>query len=283
MEVAVLVILALAIPVCAVAGFFMALGQRRQSREFALQLVAFDRRLRAFEGRFGAAPEPAPVPEAPFVTQTQPPPAPEEPAQDVSQPDAPIEPASAELPPLDEPAPAPAPASPGAVSPAPGFEETLGTRWAVWVGGVALALGGIFLVRYSIEQGLFGPTARVAMGVLFSLALLAAGEWMRRRDVGGASLGAIPQTHVPAVLTAAGTSTAFATIYAAYALYGMLSPAVAFVLLGAVSVLTMLGSALHGPALAAHGLVAAVGSTHRLETAKPKLWGHVLYHALVVV
>ena len=37
------------------------------------------------------------------------------------------------------------------------FEERLGTQWAVWVGGLALALGGIFLVRYSIEQGLLGP------------------------------------------------------------------------------------------------------------------------------
>jgi uncharacterized membrane protein len=27
----------------------------------------------------------------------------------------------------------------------------------VWIGGLALALGGIFLVRYTIEQGLLGP------------------------------------------------------------------------------------------------------------------------------
>ena len=47
----------------------------------------------------------------------------------------------------------------GGRGPAPGmsFEERLGTQWAVWVGGLALALGGIFLVRYSIEQGLLGP------------------------------------------------------------------------------------------------------------------------------
>ena len=46
----------------------------------------------------------------------------------------------------------------------PGFEEQLGTRWAVWAGGLALALGGIFLIKYSIEQGYFGPLARVIMG-----------------------------------------------------------------------------------------------------------------------
>src|SRR3954468_14656541 len=50
-----------------------------------------------------------------------------------------------------------APSAPPAESPPPArparptIETALGTRWAVWVGGLALALGGIFLVRYSIE------------------------------------------------------------------------------------------------------------------------------------
>jgi uncharacterized membrane protein len=57
------------------------------------------------------------------------------------------------------------------------FEERLGTRWAVWVGGLALALGGIFLVRYSVEQGLLGPPVQVTLGALLALALVAAGEW----------------------------------------------------------------------------------------------------------
>src|SRR5579864_2784201 len=31
----------------------------------------------------------------------------------------------------------------------PGFEERIGTRWVVWLGGLTLALGGFFMVRYS--------------------------------------------------------------------------------------------------------------------------------------
>jgi uncharacterized membrane protein len=57
------------------------------------------------------------------------------------------------------------------------FEERFGTRWAVWVGGVALALGGIFLVQYSIEQGLIGPGMRILLGALLAAALIVAGEW----------------------------------------------------------------------------------------------------------
>jgi uncharacterized membrane protein len=44
------------------------------------------------------------------------------------------------------------------------IEEILGTRWTVWVGGLALALGALLLVRYSIERGFFGPSVRTIMG-----------------------------------------------------------------------------------------------------------------------
>ncbi|TJV28622.1 MAG: DUF2339 domain-containing protein, partial [Mesorhizobium sp.] len=65
-----------------------------------------------------------------------------------------------------EAAPAgPAPAQPVAATakPAqkPDIETALGTRWAVWVGGIALALGGLFLIRYTIEAGIFGPGVRL--------------------------------------------------------------------------------------------------------------------------
>src|SRR5947207_1151588 len=48
--------------------------------------------------------------------------------------------------------------------PEPGFEERIGTRWVVWIGGLTLALGGFFMVRYSIDAGLIGPSVRVLLG-----------------------------------------------------------------------------------------------------------------------
>ena len=62
------------------------------------------------------------------------------------------------------------------------MRKRFGTRWVVWVGGVALALGGIFLVRYTIQRGLIGPGVRIAMGALLALALVAIGEWARRKE-----------------------------------------------------------------------------------------------------
>ena len=126
----------------------------------------------------------------------------------------------------------------GAAAPPPplpqpdrGFEETIGTRWVVWIGGLTLALGGFFMVRYSIEAGLLGPGVRTMLGGLFALALLLAGEWTRRKESISA-IAALPIANIPAILTAAGTAVAFATVYAAYALYGFLVPATAFILLG---------------------------------------------------
>jgi len=42
----------------------------------------------------------------------------------------------------------------------------LSTRWLVWLGGLALALGGVFLVKFAIDFGLLGPRIRVAGGVV---------------------------------------------------------------------------------------------------------------------
>ena len=63
-----------------------------------------------------------------------------------------------------------------------GLEERLGAHWAVIVGGIALAFGALLLVKYSIEQGFFGPGLRVVGGLLLGFGLVAAGEYLRRKE-----------------------------------------------------------------------------------------------------
>src|SRR3979409_52759 len=112
------------------------------------------------------------------------------------------------------------------------------------------------MLRFAADAGLLGPGGRTILGGLFALALLAAGEWTRRRESISA-IEALPISYLPAVLTAAGTSVAFATVYAAYARYGFLVPATAFILLGLVALGTLAAALLHGPALAGLGIAAA--------------------------
>jgi len=162
----------------------------------------------------------------------------------------------------------------------PGFEERIGTRWVVWVGGLTLALGGFFMVRYSIDAGLLGPGVRTLLGGVFALALLAAGEWTRRKEsISG--IAALPIANIPAILTAAGTAVAFATVYAAYALYEFLVPASAFILLGLVALGTLASALLHGPALAGLGIAAAFVTPILVSSEKPDFWALYIYLAIV--
>ncbi|WJR80162.1 DUF2339 domain-containing protein [Bradyrhizobium sp. NP1] len=161
-----------------------------------------------------------------------------------------------------------------------GFEERLGTRWVVWIGGLALALGGFFMVRYSIEAGLLGPGVRVALGALFALALLGAGEWTRRIEH-SSGIESLPVANIPAILTAAGTAVAFATVYAAYALYGFLAPASAFILLGLVALGTLAAALLHGPALAGLGVAAGFVTPLLVSSDTPDYWALYIYLAIV--
>jgi len=177
-------------------------------------------------------------------------------------------------------APVAAAAMPPLPQPTPGFEERIGTRWVVWVGGLTLALGGFFMVRYSIDAGLLGPGVRTLLGGAFALALLAAGEWTRRQESISA-IEALPIANIPAILTAAGTAVAFATVYAAYALYDFLAPASAFILLGMVALGTLAAALLHGPALAGLGITAAFITPVLVSSETPDYWALYLYLAVV--
>jgi uncharacterized membrane protein len=162
----------------------------------------------------------------------------------------------------------------------PGFEERIGTRWVVWLGGLTLALGGFFMVRYSIDAGLLGPGVRTLLGGAFALALLAGGEWTRRTESTSA-IPVLPIANIPAILTAAGTAVAFATVYAAYALYDFLAPASAFILLGLVALGTLAAALLHGPVLAGLGIVAAFGTPVLVSSQEPDFWALYIYLAIV--
>jgi uncharacterized membrane protein len=235
----------------------MTLGTRDQLKRLEARLA----RLEAWLGEQAGdlpfqAPEALPTPAAPMpAEETPPPPEPEMP-------------------------PAIAPATPAAPAPKISLEERFGTQWVVWAGGIALALGGFFLVRQAIEQGWFGPVVQVLLGAALALALIGAGAWTRRHEILTGVTG-LPKAHIPSVLTAAGTAIAYADAYAAYAVYGLIGPAIAFVLLGAVALGTLAAALVHGPALAGLGVVGAFVTPLIVSTAEPNFWALYLYLAVV--
>jgi uncharacterized membrane protein len=258
-----LIALVLAIPVLAVIAIVMTMNTRQRLNRLEGRLARLEVWLAE---RAGDLPAPAPSPgAAPETTPKLPEPAP-----------------AASLPTPQEPraaAPTPPPA-PTVSKPKISLEERFGTQWVVWAGGIALALGGFFLVRQAIEQGWFGPVVQVLLGAALALTLIAAGEWTRRHEVLTGVTG-LPKAHIPSVLTAAGTAIAYADAYAAYAVYGLIGPAVAFVLLGAVALFTLAAALLHGPALAGLGVVGAFLTPLIVSTEEPSYWALYLYLAVV--
>ncbi|RXG84376.1 DUF2339 domain-containing protein [Bradyrhizobium vignae] len=262
--------------IIAIIAFLIAIKASSQATELR-------RRLNLLEEKFHALRPVQPPPLMPAQVQA------EAPATTTAAEPPPLAPEAETAPPApitEDVSPPPLEPGTGADAPprvteaAPGFEERLGTRWVVWIGGLALALGGFFMVRYSIEAGLLGPGVRVLLGGLFAAALLGAGEWTRRKE-SISTVQALPIANIPAILTAAGTAVAFATIYAAYALYGLLVPATAFVLLGIVAMGTLAAALLHGPALAGLGVVGAFVTPILVSSGKPDYWALYIYLAIV--
>ncbi|MDT8327060.1 MAG: DUF2339 domain-containing protein, partial [Roseovarius sp.] len=101
-----------------------------------------------------------------------------------------------------------------------GLIRWLRDNWALAVAGVSLALAGVFMVQYGVENGLLTPFWRVMGALSLGAALIAGGEVIRRRhgDEGGATAG------LPSVLSGAGVITLFAAVLAARALYGLIGP-----------------------------------------------------------
>jgi uncharacterized membrane protein len=178
------VLVALVLPIISVIAFIFSVGSRGRIRLLEAGVAAQGRRLVVLEAAVARA-EVArgrATAEPPTHVETQMPaePPPEEAQPVAGQPEAALPKPQISAEP-EQPTPEPPPATPAPPLPLPSpawpsLEERFGTLWVVWVGGLAIALGGIFTVRYSIQQGWIGPGVRVALGALLGAALVGAGE-----------------------------------------------------------------------------------------------------------
>ena len=176
-----------------------------------------------------------------------------------------------------EPPPSEAPAEPPGLVPAgKGWEEALVENGLVWLGGLAIALGGAFLVKLSIDHGLLTPAVRIALGTLLGIALWGVAQWLAWGQPADRRASNVCQA-----LAAAGAATIFASFYAAYQLYGLLSPALAFPLLALTCTATVLLSLQHGPFVAALGLSGAFAVPLLVENQEPAALPLFAYLTLV--
>ena len=162
------------------------------------------------------------------------------------------------------------------------MERAFGGQAFVWLGALALALAGFYMVKYSIEAGLLSPVVRVAMGLVFGLGLLVAGDWVRARPHFANGV------RISQALSGSGLADLYGVIFAATKLYALISPTVGFSGLALVSALGVILSLRHGMPIAIMGLLGGfltpflIGST---SPSAPLLFGYlyVLLAGLMVV
>lgn len=257
----------LVFPILAIAGFVRAGAAQRR-------LDALEYQVRYLQAQLAGAAPAAPMPDAPPVVGAPPP--------QVS-PQQPPPPGQAWIPaPQPIPAPSYAPPSPppmavpplAASTPDSGgwsretLEQKLGGNLFIWLGAIAVALAGLFLFRYAIDQGYLPPTVRVILGTAAGFVLIGIAEWLRSRDA-----------RIAQAVAAAGVAVLFAALLASAALYELIPKSLAGVLAIALTAFAIGLALRHGPFVAALGFVGGVLSPIFLgsDTSNmPLLFGYLL-------
>lgn len=186
-----------------------------------------------------------------------------------------VEPAASEpLPePLSIPAPAPRVSRPMITREA--ASTWLAENGLAWIGGGGLALGGLLLVAYAAQKGIFTPPLRIAAAVALGALMVLASEWILRRK-------AETSRHLLAAAIAAGAGavTLYGAVCAAHGLYHLIPFWLAAVLAAAVSLGLLALSLRHGEPLA---LVAMVGAAATPIVTDISSWSPVVFEAYAIL
>jgi uncharacterized membrane protein len=110
------------------------------------------------------------------------------------------------------------------------WEAFMGVKLFAWLGGLALFLGVVFLVKYSFENNLVTPFARVTIGVAIAGGLIALGWWLAR-----GRYRATAQS-----LCATGIVILYADLFAAHSFYDLISLTTAFFAMSAVTLFSFI-------------------------------------------
>lgn len=156
-----------------------------------------------------------------------------------------------------------------------GFEK----NWMTWIGAIALALGGVFLAKYSLEAGLFSPAMRLSAGGLFGIGLIAAAYYLHYKRIVFEGFN----NYIPAALASGGFMTCFALMFLAYNSFSMLSAEWAFIGLAVITVCASAMAIKLGPLLAVIGIIGAYSVPVWVNTGSGQLFSLLIYVALVSV
>lgn len=108
------------------------------------------------------------------------------------------------------------------------FEEMLAGKWYAVLGAIAVVIAVSLFVKLAYDQGWLrvAPMWRCIGAAMFGGGLVATAEWIRRRWGAWAAMGA----------ASAGLGAVYASVFAAFKLYGLVSPAAGIVMMLVVAI-----------------------------------------------
>lgn len=155
------------------------------------------------------------------------------------------------------------------------FEQRFGARLPVWIGGAALALAGIFMVKYSIETGILTEKARTLIGGLFGLVLL----YVARKIYSCESIS--NKDKISQAIIGAAIIDLYACFYTASTIYDLISPVAGFIGMTLVTILAIFLSLKYGYAVAIFGLIGGFLTPALVSSSEPN--GIILFAYLYLI
>ena len=98
------------------------------------------------------------------------------------------------------------------------LENRIGSRWLNRIGIIAVLVGVSYFLKYAFENDWIGPSVQVILGIVAGIVVAAWSERFRRRGFAGFSYS----------LKAVGAGALYLSLWASFALYGLVPAAVAF-------------------------------------------------------
>ncbi|WP_035024346.1 DUF2339 domain-containing protein [Enterovibrio calviensis] len=137
------------------------------------------------------------------------------------------------------------------------LESSFRENWLVWVGALAMLVGGGYLMQVIGSRIEFSPLMRVAIAFSLSALMIIAGEWFHRKEQKHPERASRSSsfTYVPAAITGTGLTGIYCTVIFAFVFYQLLAPSTSLLILAIAAFSSLALSLRQGPLMAALGLI----------------------------